>query len=80
MIKLKNPIIKIGTAIDIPDFLAGYYLGITDAREMESVCSVYDQDKQFVDSGCIYSNESIEANTDEIIEEIPVEVETEVSE
>ena len=80
MIKLKNSIIKTGTTIDIPDFLSGYYLAITEARETESVCSVYDQNKQFVDSGCIYSNESIEANTGEIIEEIPVEVETEVSE
>lgn len=75
MIKLKNPIIATGTDIDIPDFLAGYYLEITETREFESVCSVYNTEKQFVDSGCIYSNISIETNTAEIVEETYIEVE-----
>ena len=70
MIKLKDTIIVIGSDIDIPDFLAGYYLDITEVRDLESVCSVYDTEKVFVDSGCIYSNESIKANTQENVDEI----------
>ena len=64
MIKLKNPIVATGSVIDSPDFLAGYYLKIDDKRETESSCSVYDQEQALVGSGCIYSNESIEINTE----------------
>ncbi len=75
MIKLKNPIIATGTDIDIPEFLNDYYLSVTEQREFESVCTVYDTEKQFVGSGCIYSNISIETNTAEIVEETYIEVE-----
>jgi len=80
MIKLKTPIIETHTFADIPESIAGYNLEITDKRETDSTCTVYDSEMVFVDNGIVFSNEAIEANTDEIIDEVPVEIETEIFE
>ena len=79
MIKLKTPIIETHTFSDIPAVMAGYHLEITDKRETDSTCNVYDADIVFVDSGLVYSNESIDTNTEEEFELITnvEEIETE---